>query len=320
MTWTTRQHHFDPADRARERVMGLIFDIQRFAIHDGPGIRTLVFMKGCPLRCPWCQNPESMAGEPEISYFASNCIACNACSERCAQGAIAVAGDGARAIDRARCNLCGKCLDTCYAGAINIVGRYLTVAEVLAEAQRDRRFYDNSGGGVTFSGGEPTAQPVFLEAALAAAHAADLRTAIETCGYVRWDTLARILRHTDLALYDIKHMDPVAHRRLTGVPNDLILANLRRIDALGVPVRVRLPLVPGYNDALANVHATAAFVAGLRHAQALDILPYHRLGEPKWRQLGRAYELSGLPPAAREHVMPLVDAARAYNVEVTVGG
>lgn len=319
-TWSERQHHFNPNDRNRTELTGLIFDIQRFSVHDGPGIRTTVFLKGCPLRCLWCQNPESMSRQPEITFIATNCINCGKCLEVCPEEAIRVSTEQGRVIDRTGCTLCGECIEFCYAGALNIIGRYLTVAEVLAEVERDRDFYIKSGGGVTFSGGEPTAQPAFLEELCRQAQAQGLHTTIDTCGYVQWDTLRSILRYVDLVLYDLKHMDSTEHRRLTGVPNELILENLQRISSLGLPVYVRIPLVPGCNDSPENIEATAAFVAGLPNIQKFDILPYHRLGEPKWRQLDYSYELHGVEPPNREHVYGLADIARTYHVEVNVGG
>jgi pyruvate formate lyase activating enzyme len=319
-TWSERQHHYDPAAKQREALTGLVFDIQRFSVHDGPGIRTTVFLKGCPLRCQWCQNPESIAHRPEITYIASNCIHCEKCLTSCPETAIHPTDDNGRDIDRNHCTLCGECLEVCYAGALNIIGRYLTVPEVLAEVERDRDFYGKSGGGVTFSGGEPTAQPAFLKELCRQAKARRLHVTIDTCGYAQWATLRPILQDVDLVLFDLKHMDSAAHQRLTGVPNELILQNLIRITALGLPVYVRLPLVPGCNDSLENVRATAAFIAGLPNIQQFDILPYHRLGEPKWGQLQLPYQLHGLEPPGREHVFALADIARTYNIQVNVGG
>ena len=319
-TWHERLYHFDPNDKSRNKVMGLVFDIQRFSIHDGPGIRTTVFLKGCPLHCLWCQNPESMARKPEITFVASNCIGCDRCMDVCPENAIQATEDRGRIIDRALCTMCGQCIDTCYAGALNIIGRYLTIPELLTEIERDRSFYTNSGGGVTFSGGEPTAQPAFLEEVCRQAQARHLHITIDTCAYVQWDTFRSILRYVDLVLCDIKHMDSNEHRRLTGVPNELILENLQRIASLGLPVYVRIPLIPGYNDSLENIRATAVFVASLPNVQKFDILPYHRLGEPKWRQLDRTYELHGVLPPSREHVYNLASVARTYDIEVNVGG
>ena len=320
MAWNSRFQLYDPDAVNREALTGLVFDFQRFAIHDGPGVRTLVFLKGCPLRCHWCQNPESIGRNPEIMLIPHNCIDCRKCQDICPHGVIQESADQKRVIDRARCDMCGECLKVCYANAINISGRYLTVSEVLAEVERDRKFYQQTGGGVTFSGGEPAAQPAFVEELARQAQARNLHTAIETCGYVRWDTLRSILKHIDLVLYDIKHMDTKEHRRLTGAPNELILDNLQRIATLGLPVRARLPVIPGCNDSPENIRATVEFAAGLSNLEALDILPYHRMGEPKWGQLERSYELHEVTPHTRDQVFELVDIAHQYDIEVTVGG
>lgn len=319
ITWTERQHQFNPDDKDQDEVTGLIFDVQRFSVHDGPGIRTTVFLKGCPLRCLWCQNPESISRRPEIVYIASRCIECDKCQERCPHNAVR-AVDGSKEIIRDTCTMCGACLDVCYAGALNIFGRWLTVSELLEIVELDREFYVRSGGGVTFSGGEPTAQPVFLREVCRQAQQRRLHTTIDTSGYVRWDTFRSILPYVDLVLYDIKHIDSEKHRTLTSVPNELILDNFRRLAAIGKPVHVRLPLIPGHNDSEENVRATAAFVATLPNVLSLDILPYHRLGEPKWTQLGRPYQLHELTPPTREHVSHLAGIARECGVTVNIGG
>lgn len=319
ITWTERQHQFNPDDRYRDQVTGLIFDIQRFSVHDGPGIRTTVFLKGCPLSCLWCQNPESISRRPEITYIASKCIQCDKCLDVCPEGAIRSA-NGAKELLRQACTLCGDCLDVCYAEALNIFGRWLTVPELMEIVELDREFYMRSGGGVTFSGGEPAAQPDFLRAACREAQARRLHTTIDTSGYVGWDTFRSILSHVDLVLYDLKHMDSAVHRRLTGVPNELILENLQRLAQIGHPVHVRVPLIPGYNDSEENVRATAAFVATLPNVKSLDILPYHRLGEPKWKQLDVSYELEDVMPPDREHVYRLAEIAGRYDVLINVGG
>ena len=320
MAWSRRYQLYDPEAKNRKEIMGLVFDFQRFSIHDGPGIRTLVFLKGCPLHCSWCQNPESISRDPEIMLIEGNCIGCGKCIEICPVDAAGNSPEGNRTIDRNRCNVCGECLKVCYANTINISGRYLSVSEVLDVVERDRKFYERTGGGVTFSGGEPTTQAAFLMELARQAKARDLHTAIETCGHFKWNALVDIFNNIDLVLYDIKHMDPEKHYTLTGVRNRLILENLERIASLNLPVRVRLPLIPGANDSEENIRATAAFAADLPNLEALDILPYHRLGESKWGELNQKYFLHGVKPHTHEQVSAMFDIVREYDIEVTVGG
>ncbi len=322
MNWRTKVLDFEKIAQPENGLSGLVFDVQKFAVHDGGGIRTLVFLKGCPLHCRWCSNPESLAGRPEIIFVANNCIACGECLKVCGHGAIGISGPGCEglAIDRDKCTLCGRCAKSCYAGAINIIGRYLSVPELVAIVERDRKFYEQSNGGVTFSGGEPTAQPEFLTAALKELRARGIHTAIETSSFVPWDTYEPILRHVNLVLTDIKHMDDTEHRRLTGVSNRIILDNLCRISRLGIPMKIRLPLIPGLNDDAANLGHTADFVGSLESVQSLDILPYHRLGEIKWRQLGEKYALTGLAAHAEAEI---AGAARFFSdrgIPVGIGG
>ncbi|HEX9078119.1 MAG TPA: glycyl-radical enzyme activating protein, partial [Desulfuromonadaceae bacterium] len=215
---------------------------------------------------------------------------------------------------------CGKCQRICNANAINVSGRFLTVAEVLEVVERDREFYERTGGGVTFSGGEPFAQPHFLRELAQGAKGRGLHTAVETCGFAVWEAIEPVLGSLDLFLYDLKQMDPERHLEGTGASNRLILENLKRIDTGRTPIRVRLPLIPGFNDSDENVRATASFAAGLANLQALDILPYHRMGEPKWGQLDRTYVLHGIPPHDREQIFALAEIARSFDIEVTVGG
>jgi pyruvate formate lyase activating enzyme len=322
MSWTRQFQFYDESAGERTELTGLVSDFQRFSINDGPGIRTIVFMKGCPLHCVWCSNPETVSARPEIMLIPHNCIGCGRCLKECPHNSIqGLAGDE-KMIDRTLCILpeCGKCQRICNANAINISGRYLTVSEVMAVLERDREFYERTGGGVTFSGGEPFAQPQFLRELARTAKDKKLHTAIETCGFVTWDTIGSVLGFLDLVLYDLKHMDPVSHLKGTGVPNELILENLKRIDAEGISTRARLPLVPGYNDSIDNIRATAAFVAGLSNLEALDILPYHRMGEPKWGQLDRSYALHGVVPHTKEQLEKLLAIACEYGIEVTLGG
>jgi len=318
----SRYQLYDPSARHCEEDTGLVSDFQRFSIHDGPGIRTIVFLKGCPLHCTWCQNPETLSHLPEIMLVPNNCIGCGKCLGVCPNDCISHTDGRVNAIDRDRCDLpeCGNCQNICYANAINICGRYLTVADVMDEVERDTEFYFRTGGGVTFSGGEPFAQPRFLEMLAREAKKRKLHTAVETCGYWKWEKVRPILGLMDIVLYDIKHMDPDRHRQGTGVANDLILDNLNRVDTLGIPLRARLPLVPGFNDSADNIRAVASFVSGLASLETLDILPYHRMGEPKWGQLGQLYSMHGVVPHTRDQVYACAEIAREYDIVVTVGG
>lgn len=321
MNWRDKVLDFNIGNRD-EGLAGLVFDVQKFATHDGGGIRTLIFLKGCPLQCLWCSNPESLSPQPEINFVPNNCVGCGKCRTVCQQGAI---GDGkvdrpGLIIDRDRCTLCGQCAKFCYAGAINIIGRYVTVPELMAMAERDRQFYEESGGGITFSGGEPLAQPQFLKAALKEAQGRGIHTAIETSSFASWEVYEPILEHVDIVLTDIKHMDDKEHQRLTGVSNRLILENIQKISSLGIPLRIRLPLIPGINDTDSNLEATADFLQNLNEVQSLDILPYHRLGEMKWGQLGCQYPLEGLEPPTLEQVEERTSCLRDRSFKISIGG
>ncbi|SDL52613.1 pyruvate formate lyase activating enzyme [Maridesulfovibrio ferrireducens] len=321
MRWKERQHKFSLEDKDKAQLTGLVFDIQRFAVHDGGGIRTLVFLKGCPLKCKWCQNPESMSSKPEIMRIPHHCISCVKCATLCPEQAIVIKENFKVEIDRDKCTYCGECVENCYAGSMTIVGRYLTVDEVMEEVERDRPFYNTSGGGVTFSGGEPTLQSAFLLTALKEAHKRGLHTAIESCCFCAQETFAKVLEHTDLVLTDIKHMDSAKHEELTGVPNEQILSNIKMAAERGKTLRIRIPLIPGCNDSEENIEATAQFVASLGGSvEGLDILPYHRLGEPKWEQLDREYALNGVIPPNREHVLALKNLVLPHCPNVSVGG
>jgi len=298
---------------------GMIFDIKRFAIHDGPGIRTTVFLKGCPLRCASCHNPEGRASGPEIILRGALCIRCGACTRACPRGALS-AGVGPPRLDRSRCDACGACAEVCVADGIERVGREATVAEVLAEVERDIVVYDESGGGVTFSGGEPLAQPAFLEALLLACRARGIRTAVDTCGYAPRETIARACDLADLILYDIKMMDGEGHRALTGVPNREILENLRWLAARGRPVVVRVPLVPGVNDGDGEVRLLGEFVASLPGRPPIDILPYHRSGAAKYERLGRVYALPDASPPAAARVSEMARLLADFGLDVTIRG
>jgi pyruvate formate lyase activating enzyme len=303
---------------------GLVFDIQRYSVHDGPGIRTLVFLKGCPMRCLWCSNPEGQEQQPELAFRKSLCIACGQCVSACLQGALHLEGE-LPAIDREACDLCGRCADVCSPGALSLVGRWMTVEEVLAEVERDRVFYkqskgdvlSESKGGITLSGGEPLAQTEFVRTLLQEAKARGLHTTMETSGHATWESLEKAMRWTDLLLYDLKHLDAETHRQLTGVSNDLVLDNLRRLARSGAPVVVRLPVVPGLNDSPDHVDAVSRLLSDLG-LHELHLLPYHRLGEHKYAMLGRDYPLAGVLPPTRQDMERLADVARTHGLSVSV--
>ena len=261
---------------------GVVFNIQRCSIHDGPGIRTTVFLKGCPLRCFWCQNPESQSGKPEILLDKRKCDLCSACCGVCKSGASRL-GEGILILKREACTACGQCIAVCPNEARGLSGRCMTVDEVLHEVLKDVKFYENSGGGVTLSGGEPLAQPGFSRAILQRCKAAGLHTTLDTCGFAPRTAIESLLTCVDLVFFDIKHMDAAKHLEATGQDNRLILENARRISKLK-PMRIRVPLIPGFNDSVEAVAGIADFARnelGLDLAD-IDLLPYNRMGEIKY--------------------------------------
>jgi pyruvate formate lyase activating enzyme len=309
-----------------ERMEGTVFDIQRYSLHDGPGLRTSVFLKGCPLRCSWCSNPESQRVAPELVMFPANCLACGACVEVCDPG-IRMLMDGRLVWERCVCSLCGACVQACPAEATCWSGQRWTAGDVVREALRDTPFYED-GGGLTLTGGEPTSQPAFAEAILRLAKAEYLNTAIETTGNAPWEVLEMLVPYLDLWLYDVKHMDSKTHRDCTGLGNELILSNLRKLAALGAPVRVRVPLIPGFNMTEENIRKTAEFVAELGDAshgdaylvRPVDLLPYHGLGRAKYEALGRSYLWKDRDPPMDAEVQAVAELIRSYGLKVQVGG
>ena len=299
-------------------VSGFVSRVRRLAIHDGPGIRSIVFLKGCPLRCAWCAAPETQAEQPDLEHFPERCVVCDECRHVCPEGAVRIGADGRRSIDRHTCTLCGRCVEVCYAEALNLVGARRTVADVLAEVERDRVFYNRSGGGVTLSGGEPLHQPAFTRALLRACRLAGLHTAMETSGHSSWEALCSTLPDLNLLFYDLKHMDPRKHEALTGASNDRILDNLRRVARTGVPTVIRVPVIPGVNDDTDNVRALARFVHDAGSIRQIDLLPYHRLGEATYARLGRTYGLA-LSLVGEDQLDRLAGILRSEGFRVTVG-
>ena len=264
---------------------GLVFDVQRFSVHDGPGIRSTVFLKGCPLACRWCHNPEGMRTAPEIFVTPDRCIACRACVEACPYDLPSgIAGGWAGTKDR--CEACGLCAEACPTGARRMAGRLMTVGQLVDEVTRDRVFYDRSRGGVTFSGGEPLSQADFVLACLRDLKERGVHTAVDSCGLVDRDALLEAAALADLFLFDIKHADEAAHVEWAGAPNDRILANLEALARVHDAIWVRVPVIPGVNDDAANLRRTAALAASLPGVQRVSLLPYHELGEDKRERVG----------------------------------
>ena len=297
---------------------GTVFNIQRYSIHDGPGIRTVVFVKGCPLHCIWCDNPEGQKRRPELVFFRDRCFACGLCVEACPRSAL-LEEKGNIGILRDKCDLCGACLPVCYSGALQQIGRTMTVKEVIREVEKDHVFYETSDGGMTVSGGEPTMQPTFVEALLSAAHEDGVSTALETCGEAEWSVLRGLLEFTDLVLFDIKAMDEELHKRLVGTSNAQILSNAKKV-AQCRPMIVRIPVVPGMNDGKENLRAVATFATKLRGVKEIHLLPYHRLGEAKYLRLSLKYQIKSLEPPPYALMRDLKEVVSDYGFTVKIGG
>ncbi len=265
---------------------GIVFNIQKFSIHDGPGIRTNVFLKGCPLRCIWCHNPEGLEAAPEVEFEGTKCIGCGACSI-CENGCHQFGEDVGHLYNRDQCVRCGKCLEACPAVALKWAGTRQTVDEVMTKVMADKPFYDKSGGGMTLSGGEPLFQPAFALALLKEAKERGLHTAMETSGFASGEVFASMLPYLDLLLLDYKVTGEEEHKKYTGVPQAPILANLARADAFGIDIVLRCPLIPGINMTTEHYKAIAALADKYAHVTRVDLEPYHTLGTGKLSRLGK---------------------------------
>jgi len=298
---------------------GLIFDVERYSTQDGPGIRTTVFLFGCPLSCTWCHNPESQGGAPFVHHRAERCIACGECVEACPQEALSL-GESGVVVDGGLCRVCANCVAVCPAGARELVGRRVTVEEVLELVERDRLFYDQSGGGVTFSGGEPLAQPAFLLELLEECGRRGLHRAVDTTGLATAEDLEAVAGQTDLFLYDLKLVDPGRHLAATGVPSEPLLANLRALCAAGAQVEVRMPLVGGVSDGTEEVEGAASFLCSLEPPPRVTLLPFHRAARGKHREFARPWRLDGAGEVSEERVREVAAHLARHGLRVRIGG
>lgn len=277
-----------------QNTTGTVFNIQKYSVHDGPGIRTVVFLKGCPLSCSWCSNPESQSFNPQLAYNKNKCISlsqCVRCAEVCIAGAITRGDDDKTSVNRDICTNCLSCTDACPAGALIAYGEKQNVKDVIDQVEKDASFYARSGGGLTLGGGEPFAQPEFAEALLQEAKRRYIKTAVETCGHVSKETLLSACKYLNMMMIDIKSMNSAKHKEFTGVGNELILENFKavRMAFPKLKIRVRTPVVPGFNDTPEDIQTIVDFLRG--HDVEYELLPYHRLGTQKYTNLGLTYPL-----------------------------
>jgi pyruvate formate lyase activating enzyme len=300
---------------------GIILNIQGYCIHDGPGIRTSVFLKGCPLRCLWCQNPESHSFYPELLFVEEKCTGCGRCIQVCPEKAIRMHGKLSQT-DRGLCKSTGLCVDACPNEARTVIGKRATAAEIFKEIAADSLFYQESGGGVTLSGGEPLAQPEFASNILKKCRDAGFHTALDTCGYANWTIAREVLRQVNLVLFDFKHMNPEMHKKYTGISNERILENAKKIHhEMSIPMRARVTLVPGRNDSPENLEATARFVANeLSKEIPVHLLPYHRLGEAKWERLDRKNETASIQIPGEQQLAECRQIFESFGLNAIMGG
>lgn len=297
-------------------VTGVIFNVQRYSTEDGPGIRTTVFIKGCPMYCPWCHNPEGLDSGPELMWYDVRCIAARECLEVCPQDALTLTPEG-MVIDRERCDGCGDCEEACPAAALEVIGKERTAADVAAEALRDKVFYEKSGGGVTLSGGEPALQDDFSLALMGMLKEEGIHLALDTCGGVRWERLKPLVDLSDLVLMDLKIMDEDKHLEHTGIPLKLVLDNARHVAELGLPLWIRTPVIPGYTDTEENVREIARFIrSNLPTVERYDLLAFNNTCDAKYRRLDKLFPLSGESLISEEKMGELARAAAGEGLDI----
>lgn len=303
-----------------ENISGMIFDIKRFATGDGPGIRGLIFLKGCSLRCKWCANPESQVKRPQIMYYQEKCTGCGKCIASCSRQAIKENERWGLYTDRKKCTNCGKCVEVCLYEARELIGEEKTAVEVMELIRRDRKFYENSGGGITLSGGEPLYQCEFARQLLRMASQDGIHTAIETTGFTSWSCLQSVVQYLDLIFYDFKHIDFEKHKKYTGVSNEKIIDNLKKLNSYlnENKVIIRIPFIPGYNSSDKIQRKMYSFISQLSHVKRVEIMPYHRLGSSKHFGLNRYYELKKLEPVKKDDLVYLIELGKECGVKVRI--
>lgn len=297
-----------------------IFDIKRYAINDGPGIRIVIFLKGCNLNCAWCHNPESISTETERMYAPAKCIMCGTCVMACPEKAITLTSDGI-ITDAELCNMTGRCATVCPTKAIELSGKLMSVAEIMKEIEKERVFFDQSGGGVTFSGGEPLLQPKFLIELLDECGKRGIHRAVDTAGLANTEIILEVAKRTDLFLYDLKLMDSEKHREWVGVPNEKILENLKLLAETGAKIIIRVPLIGGVNDDADNMKATARFVSELSgEKKKVNLLPYHKIAQTKYQKLGRPEEFQLLEEPTKEAQQQAIAIFQEFGIKASIGG
>ena len=298
---------------------GQVFNIMKYAVHDGPGIRTTIFLKGCPLNCWWCHNPESQKLNPQLTIFPNRCIGCMECASVCKENAI-TAVPGGVITDLNKCNDCGDCTLVCFAEAREMAGKTMSVDEVVKEVLKDKVFYDESGGGVTFSGGEPLMQSSYLLELLRKMKKLNIHTTIDTCGFAPTEILKEVAEFTDLFLFDLKHMDTIKHKKYTGVSNELILKNLNMLHKMGKEIIIRIPIIPGFNDRKEELDDFKNYIMELKNIKEVNLLPYHGIGQEKYNRIGKHYKMKDVNEPSDEDMQYAARLMDGCGVAVKIGG